>query len=137
MDEKSRGLAIATPLSAEVERLMYETIGCCIAVHRERGPGLLEKIYARALEVALTRAGIAFEREKRFDVHFQDVLVGRQSVDFLVDDCIVAEIKAVDRLVAVHHKQIINYMRIARVRAGLLVNFNVAILPDGLSRKVL
>ena len=58
-------LRIASPLSEEIEQLMHETIGCCIRVHRELGPGLFERIYSRALCVELSATGIAFEREKR------------------------------------------------------------------------
>jgi GxxExxY protein len=130
-------LRIDSPLTDDVERLMRGTIGCCIAVHRELGPGLLEHIYARALMIEFRIIGIPFEREKRYPVRYRDELIGEQYLDFVIGDQIVMEIKSVERFAAVHHQQILNYMRIARVRAGLLVNFNVKILPDGLSRKVL
>jgi GxxExxY protein len=68
---------------------------------------------------------------------YRGVLVSEQRLDFVVGNAIVLEIKAVDQLAAIHEKQILNYMRVARVRAGLLLNFNVLILPDGISRKVL
>jgi GxxExxY protein len=64
-------------------------------------------------------------------------LLSEQYLDFVVRNQIVLEIKSVDRLAGVHHKQILNYMRVANLRAGLLMNFNVAILPEGMSRKVL
>ena len=130
-------LKIPTPLSGEVEQLMHDTIGCCIAVHRELGPGLFENIYSRALNIELRAARIPFERDKKYRVRYRGELLCDQYLDFVVGNQIVLEIKSVERFAPVHHEQILNYMRVARLRAGLLVNFNVKILPDGLSRKVL
>ena len=130
-------LRVVTPLSEEVETLVHDTIGCCIAVHRALGPGLLETIYSRAIALELGAAGIAFEREKCYAVTYRGELLHEQRLDFVVGGAIVLEIKAVEHLVPIHDVQLINYMRIARVRAGLLMNFNVVVLKDGLKRKVL
>ena len=130
-------LRVQSPLSDDVERLIYDIIGCCIRVHRELGPGLLERIYAGAICIDLNANGIPFEREKRIPVTYRGEVLVDQYLDLVVGGQVVLEIKAVEALSPAHHKQILNYMRIARLRAGLLVNFNVAILPDGLSRKVL
>jgi GxxExxY protein len=130
-------LRIPSPLSDDVEQLIHDTIGCCIRVHRELGPGLFERIYARALCVELEATGIPFEREKRYPVTYRGCLVSDQFLDFVVGNRVVLEVKAVEDLAPIHHKQILNYMRIAGLRAGLLLNFNVAMLPDGLSRKIL
>jgi GxxExxY protein len=130
-------LKVASPLTDEVERLIHDTIGCCIRVHRELGPGLFERIYSRALFLELTAAGILFEREKRYQVRYRGELLSEQLLDFVVGRQLVLEIKSVDQFAPIHHKQILNYMRVAGLRAGLLMNFNVTILPDGISRKVL
>lgn len=130
-------LHVPSPLSNDVEQLMYDTIGCCIAVHRELGPGLIEKIYSRAVCVELTAAGITFEREKRYPVRYRGELLCEQHLDFVVGNQIVLEIKSIEQLAPVHHAQIMNYMRVARLPAGLLMNFNVVLLPDGMCRKVL
>ena len=130
-------IRVQSPLPADVEQLMHETIGCCIAVHRELGPGLLEKIYSLAVCLELKAAGIPFEREKLYPVRYRWEMLCEQYLDFVVANQIVLEIKSVDRLASVHHGQILNYMRVARLRAGLLINFNVVLLPDGMSRKVL
>ncbi len=131
-------LRVQSPLSDDVERLIHDTIGCCIRVHRELGPGLFERIYTGALCIELkaagirSRAGEALRRELPWQSSYPNstwtIVVGNQ---------VVLEVKSVDDLAPIHHKQILNYMRIARLRAGLLVNFNVALLPDGLSRKIL
>ena len=130
-------LKIPSPLPDDIEQLMHDTIGCRIAVHRELGPGLLEIIYSRAVGLELAAAGISFEREKRFPVRYRGELLCEQRVDLVVGNQIVLEIKAIDQIAGVHHKQILAYMRVATLRAGVLINFNVAVLPDGMSRKVL
>jgi GxxExxY protein len=130
-------LKVSSPLTGEGERLMHELIGCCITVHRTLGAGLSERIYSRALVLELTTAGIPFEREKRYEVRYRGQLLGAQRLDFVVGGQIVLEIKAVEQLAPIHHKQILNYMRISGLHAGLLINFNVGILPEGLIRKVL
>src|SRR5205823_11823077 len=99
-----------------------EPIGCCLAVQRALGPGLLEKIYSRAMGVELTAAGIQFEREKRFQVQYRGEVLSDQPLDFVVGNQIVLEIKSVEQFAPIHHKQILNYMRIGGMRAGLLVN---------------
>ena len=130
-------LRIPRPLSDELEKLIHDTIGCCIAVHRTLGPGLLEHIYSKAVSLEFTAAGIAFEREKRYPVTYRGELLCDQWLDVVVGGELVLEIKSVERLAAIHHSQLLNYMRVAQLRAGLLMNFNVAVLQDGLHRRVL
>jgi GxxExxY protein len=130
-------LRLPTPVSDEVEQRVHDTIGCCIEVHRELGPGLPEHAYARALSLAFSAAKIPFEREKRYAVHFRGEFLCHVFLDFVVSDSIVVEIKAVDHLAPLHHSQTLNYMRISRTHIGLLVNFNVTVLKDGIRRKVL
>ena len=130
-------LRVPSPLSDDLERLVHDTIGCCIAVHRVLGPGLLEEIYSRALRLELTAAGISFEREKPYPVMYRGELLCQQYLDFVVSDQIVLELKSVEQLAPVNHAQLLNYMRVADKRVGLLINFNVVVLKDGLTRKVL
>jgi GxxExxY protein len=130
-------LRVTTTLPDDVEALIRRTIGCCIAVHRALGPGLLETIYSRAVAIELEAVGIAFEREKAFSVVYRGEPLYQQRLDFVVGGSIVLEIKAVERLVAIHEVQLVNYMRVAGLRAGLLMNFNEVVLKDGLKRKVL
>jgi GxxExxY protein len=130
-------LRARSPLSDEVEQLIRDTIGCCIRVHRELGPGLFERLYSRAMCLELAATAIPFEREKRVPVQYHGEVLAYQVLDLVVGGAVVLEIKSVEQLASIHHKQILNYMRIAGLRAGLLINFNVAILPDGLCRKIL
>ena len=130
-------LKVPTALPDQTEKLVHDVIGCCIAVHRELGPGFAEKVYVRAIELELNAAGIPFQRERRFGVRYRGQIVGVVRLDLIVADALVLEVKSVEQLAPVHHKQIVNYMRVAGLRVGLLLNFNVSVLPDGLSRKVL
>ena len=130
-------LRIASPLSDEVERLIRDTIGCCITVHRALGPGLLETIYSRAVALELSVAAIAFEREKAYAVAYRGERLYEQRLDFVVGGAIVLEIKAVERLAPIHEVQLVNYIRVAGLGAGLLMNFNEVVLRDGLKRRVL
>ncbi len=130
-------LRIASKLDPELEALVHRTIGCCIAVHRELGPGLVEAIYQRAVAIELQAAGIPFEREKGFPVTYRGKRLYLHRLDLLVGERLLLELKAVDRLHPVHTAQAISGLRVAEAQVALLVNFNVAILPDGIKRIVL
>ena len=130
-------LRVQTPLSDEDEERIRRTIGCSITVHRALGPGLLETIYSRAIALELPAARIPFEREKAFAVTYRGQVLYDQRLDFVVAGTIVLEIKAVERLAPIHEVQLLSYMRIARLRVGLLLNFNEIVLKDGLRRKIL
>ena len=130
-------LKTPTPLSDELEELVHKTIGCCIAVHRALGPGLLEGIYSRALCVELGAERVPFEREVPYPVRYREELLCHQRLDFVVADQLVLEIKSVDHLNPVHRAQLLSYLRISRKPVGLLLNFNVVVLQDGIKRIIL
>src|SRR4051812_47958470 len=130
-------LRVQSNLPDELEKLVHDTIGCCIAVHRVLGPGLLEEIYSRALSLELAAARIPFEREKAYPVTYRGERLCQQYLDFVVAGEIVLELKSVEQLAPVNHAQLLTYMRVAEKRVGLLVNFNVVVLKDGLKRKIL
>ena len=130
-------LRVASPLSDELETLIHRTIGCYIAVHRALGPGLLEHICSRAVCLELEAAGIPFEAEKQIPVWYRSQLLCYQRLDLVVAQQIVLEIESVERLNPVHHAQLLSYMRASGLRVGLLMNFNVPVLQDGLKRIVL
>ena len=130
-------LRISSPLDNQVEALVTRTIGCCIRVHRELGPGLLERTYGRAIAIELEIEGLPFEAEKRYEVTYRGRWLSDHRVDIVVADQVLLEVKAVDRLAAVHRAQVMSYLRMSGLRVGLLLNFNVAVLPDGLRRIIL
>ena len=130
-------LRTASTLSVETEDLITRVIGCCIDVHRALGPGLLEAAYSRAIAIEFDHCGISYVREKEIEISYRNQVVCHHRIDFFVADQVILEIKAVDHISPVHRAQIMSYMRIAKLRAGLLINFNVVVLPDGIKRVVL
>jgi GxxExxY protein len=126
-----------SPLSTEAEWVMRRTIGCAIAVHRVLGPGCLESIYRKAMCVELQRRNLAYELERPIRVNYRDVEIPGQRVDLIIEGQIVVELKSIVRLDDVHRAQVISNLRTTGLKGGLLVNFRVRLLKDGLQRIVL
>lgn len=113
-------------------------IGACIEVHRLLGPGLLESAYEDCLCRELTLRAIPFERQKPVPVHYKDiVLESGYRLDLLVAGLVVVEIKSVEQILPVHEAQLLTYMKLGGWKLGLLINFNVALLKDGIRRRIL
>jgi len=105
------------------ESLTRQIIGALYYVFDRLGFGFLEAVYRRALAFVLTRAGLSVECEKLIDVWFEGTKVGHYRVDMLVENKVIVEIKATERLVAADRKQLLNYLRASRMEVGLLLNF--------------
>lgn len=122
----------------EFDELSGKVIGCAIEVHRQLGPGLLESSYERCLSYELLCAGIQHETQKELPIDYKDIKLDcGYHVDLLVDDKLIVELKAVEKLLPIHEAQILTYMKLASVKTGLLINFNVLKLRDGIKRFVL
>ena len=120
------------------EQELTETIiGCAIEVHRALGPGLLESAYVGALAIELAHRGISFDRQRRVPMEYRGVSIGEYRIDLVVENRVVVEIKSVLRLEPVFEAQVLTYLKISRLRVGLLLNFNKAVLKDGIKRFVL
>lgn len=119
------------------DALARAVIGAAIEVHRLLGPGYLEEIYGRALQVEFRLRGIPFEAQKTVGVEYKGQAVGEGRLDFLVGGCLVVELKAVEGLAPIHTAQVISYLKATGVVLGLLINFNVVLLKHGLRRIVL
>lgn len=128
---------VASTLSPALELLINQTIGCCVAVHRELGPGLNESAYSRAVCIELAFRGIQFEAERAVVVRYRNSIVCQQRIDLFVDRALVVEVKAVERIHPVHVAQVVSYLRATGLRAGLVMNFNVPTLKQGIRRVVL
>ena len=124
-------------LPAATDDLMTRIVGCAIAVHRALGPGFLENIYATALAVEVDFARLPFEREVPVVVNYRGTLIAGQRVDLSVGGEVIVEIKAVARMDPIFEAKLLSYLRTTRLRAGLLINFNVPLLKDGIKRMVL
>jgi GxxExxY protein len=108
-------LRVPSQLPIEVEELITRVIGCCIAVHRTLGPGLLESIYSRAIGLELRAECIPFEHEVEVPVSYRNELLCVQRLDMVVNGQIVLEVKSVERLVPVHQAQLLSYLRVSRL----------------------
>lgn len=122
----------------KTNEITHAIIGAAIEVHRQLGPGLLESAYLECLSRELILRGIPFEREKPLPLEYKGVhLECGYRLDLVVADRVVVEIKSVEALAPVHDAQLLTYLRLGGWRVGLLVNFNVAILKNGIHRKIL
>ena len=130
-------LRVPTKLDSLLEDLIHRTIGCCIEVHRQLGPGLLEAIYQRAVELELEAASITFERERPFPVMYRGRCLYTHKLDLVVENQLMLELKAVERIHPVHEAQTLSGLRVSKLQVALLINFNVRLLPEGIKRKVL
>ena len=124
----------------ESERLNHITdqvIGAAIEVHRALGPGLLESAYEACLAFELAQRGLKVEPQKPLPVVYKEVhLDCGYRLDLLVENAVIVEIKAVEALAPIHQAQLLSYLRLSSCKVGLLINFNVKVLKDGLRRLV-
>jgi GxxExxY protein len=112
-------------------------IGCAIEIHQRLGPGLLESAYKECLYYKLFKAGIYTEKEKPMPLVYEEVkLECGYRIDLLVENKVVIEIKSVEAINDVHMAQTLTYMKLGNFKLGLLINFNVALLKDGIKRIV-
>ncbi|MGH7281367.1 MAG: GxxExxY protein [Polyangiaceae bacterium] len=134
--EATKSFGKAEP-SAELDQLAHRVIGAAIQVHRLLGPGFLESVYEEALCVELALRGIRFARQVPIGVKYKGQTVGDARLDLLVDDSLVLELKAVEGLAPIHVAQLLSYLKATRLRLGLLITFNVAMLRAGIKRVIL
>jgi GxxExxY protein len=120
------------------EELTEQIIGAAIEVHRHLGPGLLESAYRRCLVHELELREVPVRTEVPVGIDYKGIrLEAGYRLDVLVEDKVVVEVKAVEALEPVYHAQLLTYLRLAGCRVGLLINFNVPVLRDGIKRVVL
>ena len=121
----------------QFDKLSNTGIGCAIEVHRELGPGLLESAYEQCLAHELAMSRIPFQLQKVMPVEYKGVQIDcGYRIDILVDEKLVVELKAVAELEPIHEAQLLTYLKLAHAKTGLLVNFNVIRLKDGIKRMV-
>lgn len=118
--------------------LTEQIIGAAIEVHRELGPGVLESAYAACLAREFELRGLRFRREVVLPVEYKGVRIDcGYRLDFVVEEKVVLEVKAVERVLPVHEAQLLTYLRLSGYRIGLLINFNCTVLKNGITRRVL
>jgi len=118
-----------------INELTEQIIGSAIEVHRALGPGLLESVYDECFAVELGIRRIACERQRRVPVQYKGRHVAADlRLDFMIEDRVVVELKAIEKLLPVHSVQVLTYLRLTSKSLGLLINFNVPLLCDGVKR---
>ncbi len=122
-------------MKTETNELSYQLIGAAIEVHRELGPGLLESAYEAAYCHELMLRNIRFERQVPMSVRYKgvDIECGYR-IDVLAESRLVVELKAVEKLLPIHDAQLLTYLKLSKLSLGLLMNFNIGIMKDGIRR---
>lgn len=119
----------------ELERIAATAIDCGYRIHRDIGPGLLESAYESLMVVALEHVGHSVKRQVPITMNYQGVVVDNAfKIDLLVDGLLIVELKSIERLSAVHGKQLLTYLRLCKMPLGILMNFGQATFKDGLRR---
>jgi GxxExxY protein len=121
----------------DINKLTEKIIGCAIEVHRHLGPGLLEAAYEMALSLELELAGLKHQRQIVFPALYKGRTIGVYRLDLIVEDCVVVEIKSVERFNPLFQAQLLTYLRLTAKRVGLLINFNTRLLKEGVKRFIL
>lgn len=117
------------------EDLTHRIIAAAIEVHRHLGPGLLESAYEECLCHELELNGIRFERQKPVPLSYKNLKLNNSyRIDLLVEGAVIVEIKTVEKLLPVHEAQLLTYLRLSGTKLGLLINFNAALIKDGIKR---
>ncbi|MHB8779113.1 MAG: GxxExxY protein [Anaerolineales bacterium] len=125
------------PVPAETERIGKLVLDAAYKVHTVLGPGLLESVYQIAMKHVLETGGILAETEVKLPILFEGVsLESALRIDMLVEKCVIAELKSVEKMDPVYEAQLITYLRLSKVRLGFLINFNMSHLKDGIKRIV-
>lgn len=121
-----------------INELTGEIVDCAVQVHKELGPGLLERIYEDALVYEFREKGISFERQKTIKIPYKEgVLDSEFRLDLLVNDQVVVELKNCEKILPIHEAQLLTYLKITNKKVGLLLNFNASLMKNGIKRMVL
>jgi GxxExxY protein len=107
----------------DINDLTHRIIGCAMKVHNTLGSGFQEIIYQKALAIQLRLDGLDYEREKEMPIYYNSELIGARRVDFFVENCVMVELKAFEKIENVHKNQAINYLEVYNIADGLLINF--------------
>lgn len=121
----------------DIDTISGDVLDVAIRLYRDLGPGLLESVYEAVLAARLAKMGYAVRRQRSVDIHFEGIEIsGAFKIDLLVDDRLIIEIKSVERLLPVHAKQLLTYLRLTGQPVGLLINFGGETLKEGVRRLV-
>ena len=120
---------------ADIESLARETVNAAYTVHRSLGPGLLESAYQQCLAIELTHSGLSVEREKILPLVYRGhPIETAYRLDLIINGQLLVELKAADSILPIHQAQVVTYLKLLRLPLGLLINFNVPLIKNGITR---
>jgi GxxExxY protein len=123
------------PIDSELDQIAREIVDCAFAVHKEIGPGLLESVYEACFCEELRSRGIRFQNQVAFPIQYKSLrLESGLRLDLLVKDLVIVELKSVRQVDPLFKAQLLSYLRLTGLRLGFLINFNVPVIKDGISR---
>ena len=123
--------------SEQQDPLTYQIIGATIEVHRVLGPGLLERVYEDALCIEFEERKLIYARQKSIEIDYKGRNIGDLVADVIIENRVIIELKLVERLLPIHTAQLLTYLKLTNLKIGLLINFNVPVLKNGVKRIVL
>lgn len=119
----------------ELNDITGEIVDSCIKIHKRMGPGLYEKVYEDCLAYELENRKLPFIRQSPITVEYEKLVIPKAfKIDLFVMDKVIVELKSTDKIHPIHEAQILTYMRLSNVKTGLLINFNVPLMKDGIKR---
>jgi len=136
LQELIEELRVKNRLDEKTEALINSIIGAAIDVHRELGPGYLEKVYEQAMSLELKQRGLAYSTQKPVAVYYKGVKIHGHVLDMIVEEKVILELKSVETVLAIHEAQILSYLKSTGLSAGLLINFKEKLVKDGIKRFV-
>ena len=125
------------PIAQDTEAIGYGVIGGAQAVHRILGPGFSERVYQKAMCLELEERGLSFECEKQIVVAYKGRKVGAHRLDLVVGGVVIVELKVIPRILEIHRRQVLSYLKAADLRLGYVMNFNSEVMKAGTRRVVL
>jgi GxxExxY protein len=120
----------------KLNQITDKIIGCAIEIHKQLGPGLLESLYEKALFQEFRLNKIDFKNQLIIPILYKNQIIGEHRIDFLVEDEIIIELKAAERMEPVFHAQLLSYLRLTKKKLGLLINFNVLFYTKALKESI-
>ena len=120
----------------ELDQVAHQVVSAAVEVHRVLGPGFLESVYEEALAVELALRGLAFRRQVAVELEYKGTRSGQARLDLLVSERLVVELKASERMLPLHLAQVLSYLKVTGQQLGLLINFNVPFLRQGIRRVI-
>jgi GxxExxY protein len=135
--EDTKVTKVTQGVSMRPNEISFKVIGAAMAVHTVLGAGLLESAYEKALCLEFARLNLRYRRQVPLPVEYGGMTFSPAfRIDFIVEDCVVVEVKAVEKVLPVHRTQLLSYIQLAKLPLGLLINFKVAHLKDGICRRI-